>query len=77
MADKKTRALDPETVKEQSKIIKDIRILNEKQFSDNGTRKKAFVETYGCQQNVSDSEIIMGMLEEMGYERPFQKMMQM
>ena len=73
MADKKTRALDPETVKEQSKIIKDIRILNEKQFSDNGTRKKAFVETYGCQQNVSDSEIIMGMLQEMGYEKAVSK----
>lgn len=27
----------------------------------------AFVETYGCQQNVSDSEKIKGMLSEMGY----------
>ena len=29
---------------------------------------KAFVHTYGCQGNVSDSERIMGMLKEMGYE---------
>lgn len=29
---------------------------------------KAFVHTYGCQGNVSDSERIKGMLEEMGYE---------
>ncbi len=29
---------------------------------------KACVETYGCQQNVSDSEHIKGMLIEMGYE---------
>ncbi len=28
---------------------------------------KAFVNTYGCQQNVSDSEHIKGMLEKMGY----------
>lgn len=29
---------------------------------------KAFVHTYGCQGNVSDSERIKGMLAEMGYE---------
>ena len=28
---------------------------------------KAFVRTYGCQQNVSDSEKLSGMLEQMGY----------
>ncbi len=30
--------------------------------------QKACVTTYGCQQNVSDSEIITGMLVQMGYE---------
>lgn len=29
---------------------------------------KAFVHTYGCQGNVADSEKILGMLSEMGYE---------
>ena len=29
---------------------------------------KAFVHTYGCQGNVADSEKILGMLNEMGYE---------
>ncbi|ADU26258.1 RNA modification enzyme, MiaB family [Ethanoligenens harbinense YUAN-3] len=29
--------------------------------------KKAYVRTYGCQQNVSDSEKLSGMLSEMGY----------
>lgn len=29
--------------------------------------KKAYVRTYGCQQNVSDSEKLSGMLEQMGY----------
>ena len=28
---------------------------------------KAYIHTYGCQGNVSDSERIMGMLKEMGY----------
>ncbi len=30
-------------------------------------KPKAFVQTYGCQQNVSDSERIKGMLKNMGY----------
>lgn len=38
-------------------------ILNRKEGA-----KKAFVRTYGCQQNVSDSEKIKGMLMCMGYE---------
>ena len=29
---------------------------------------KAFVHTYGCQQNVSDSERMQGLLRDMGYE---------
>ena len=29
---------------------------------------KAYIHTYGCQGNVSDSERIMGMLKKMGYE---------
>lgn len=33
-----------------------------------GLNKKAYIETYGCQQNVSDSETIAGMLVSMGYE---------
>lgn len=30
-------------------------------------QKKACVKTYGCQQNASDSEMLAGMLEDMGY----------
>ena len=32
------------------------------------TPPKAFIHTYGCQQNVSDSERMQGLLKEMGYE---------
>lgn len=30
---------------------------------------KAYIDTYGCQQNEADSERMLGMLVEMGYER--------
>ena len=33
-----------------------------------GTKKRTyFVETYGCQMNVRDSQTLAGMLERMGY----------
>ena len=31
--------------------------------------KRVWIETYGCQQNVADSEILLGMAEEMGYRQ--------
>lgn len=42
--------------------VKDL-TLNER----NGTPPLAFVRTYGCQQNVSDSEKFKGMLQNMGF----------
>ena len=41
-----------------------INIIAERNVGKNLT---AFVDTYGCQQNEADSEIIRGMLIEMGY----------
>ncbi|MDP8208875.1 MAG: tRNA (N6-isopentenyl adenosine(37)-C2)-methylthiotransferase MiaB [Candidatus Electryonea clarkiae] len=32
---------------------------------------KIFIETYGCQMNLADSEVVMSLLEEQGYERTF------
>ncbi len=37
-------------------------------WTNQGRRPKAYVETYGCQQNEADSERIRGMLQESGYE---------
>ncbi|MBQ4299870.1 MAG: hypothetical protein II763_06095, partial [Bacteroidales bacterium] len=31
--------------------------------------KKAYIETYGCQMNVNDSEVIFSILKEAGYSR--------
>ena len=33
------------------------------------TMKKAYIETYGCQMNVNDTEVIFSILEGEGYER--------
>ena len=41
--------------------------INSIKSSFNGQIKYAMVETYGCQQNVNDSQRIEGMLLEMGY----------
>ncbi len=46
------------------KIVKD---LSDRAFNETGHQPAAFTRTYGCQQNVSDTEHINGMLCEMGY----------
>ena len=51
-----------EEVERQKGIMHTVRRLT-------GGGKTCFVETYGCQQNVSDSEILLGMLSEMGFEK--------
>ena len=37
-------------------------------WTQKGTTPKAYIDTYGCQQNEADSERMLGMLLEMGYE---------
>ncbi|MBR6345840.1 MAG: tRNA (N6-isopentenyl adenosine(37)-C2)-methylthiotransferase MiaB [Bacteroidales bacterium] len=32
-------------------------------------RKKVYIETYGCQMNVSDSEVVLSILQDAGYDR--------
>lgn len=62
MRDRKEVVLSEKEVKQQKDKIEEIKNI----LSDFPV-KKAYIETYGCQQNVSDSEIILGMLTEMGY----------
>ena len=63
MKQNNTRQISPEEIARQKEIIQKIRRQND---SLNRT-PAAFVETYGCQQNESDSEKLKGMLAEMGY----------
>ncbi len=61
MSNREERYVSKEEISHQREVMSYVRGLNE------GKQKKAFIETYGCQQNVSDSEKIAGMLCDMGY----------
>jgi tRNA-2-methylthio-N6-dimethylallyladenosine synthase len=61
MSTREERYVSKEEIAHQREVMNYVRSLNE------GKQKKAFIETYGCQQNVSDSEKIAGMLCDMGY----------
>ncbi len=52
----------PEKIEEQREICRRVRRL----FPE-GEVHRALVDTYGCQQNESDSEILRGWLRDMGY----------
>lgn len=59
----KDRTISAEEMAQQKDYINKI-----KQMTDaRETKPLAFVETYGCQQNSSDSEKLKGMLDEMGF----------
>ena len=61
--------------KREDVIIKSEEIENQKRIMllvnniNSDGEKYAFVETYGCAQNVNDSEHLLGMLEKMGYKK--------
>lgn len=54
-----------EAVAQQQQYIKKVKTLLEEQYTEHPPL--ALVHSFGCQQNVSDSEKIKGMLAQMGY----------
>ena len=68
MINRKNNILSPEEIEKQLKYIAAIRKENDEHAASTGARKKAFVMTFGCQQNEADSEKLSGMAEAMGYE---------
>ncbi|MEE1047852.1 MAG: tRNA (N6-isopentenyl adenosine(37)-C2)-methylthiotransferase MiaB, partial [Clostridia bacterium] len=56
--------ISSDEINRQKEIINKIRM----QMLNGGRKPFAFVETYGCQQNSSDSEKIKGMLYDMGFD---------
>ena len=48
--------------------VQKVSAYTESEYSDSNIRKKFFTQTFGCQQNVSDTEKIDGMLVQMGFE---------
>ncbi len=61
--DKKTTVISEEQLHEQLTFCNKIRAY----WLDRDTVPKAYVETYGCQQNEADSERLRGILCESGY----------
>ena len=61
----KERNIPNEELVRQAGFAMEVRKLLEKETE--GKKLKAFVHTYGCQENVADSEHIKGMLIQMGY----------
>ncbi|HYE84358.1 MAG TPA: tRNA (N6-isopentenyl adenosine(37)-C2)-methylthiotransferase MiaB [Clostridia bacterium] len=59
--------INNEELLKQKQITQSIRENNELEHLKTGRQKFMHVLTFGCQQNNSDSEKIMGMLAEMGY----------
>ena len=62
--ERKTPVIPAEDIQRQKEYCAEIRSYNDR------LEKKplAWVDTYGCQQNEADSELIRGMLVEMGYD---------
>ena len=54
--------------KAQTEYIQKCFAENERHFLETGERRRAFVLTFGCQQNEADSETLAGMSVQMGYE---------
>ncbi len=53
----------------KSKIVPTIRYTVEEKYKTLGLNKSYAIFTYGCQGNEADSEVMAGILEEIGYEK--------
>ena len=62
--ERKTPVIPAEDIQRQKEYCAEIRALNDQLAK----KPLAYVDTYGCQQNEADSELIRGMLVEMGYD---------
>ncbi len=50
-----------------AEMMRRVREINDRIFTETGSRPAAYVLTFGCQQNEADSEHIAGMCRDMGY----------
>lgn len=67
MGERKEVQIDLKEIQRQKEIMLRLKENNSIDYQKSGKYKHYFVMTLGCQQNVSDSEKLMGMLDEMGY----------
>ena len=68
MSIKKNNILPREEIDKQFEYINKIKADNDNYSARTGVCRRAFVMTFGCQQNEADSEKIAGMAKAMGYE---------
>ncbi len=52
---------------EQREYIEKIKAESDRLAAESGTRRRAYVVTFGCQQNEADGEKMAGLAREMGY----------
>jgi len=64
---KRNNILPPEELEAQATYVARLAEDNARFCTETGERRKAFVLTFGCQQNEADSEKLAGMAESMGY----------
>ena len=67
MTKRKQTEIPIEKIEEQEKYIEQVHRINENLFNRKGIRKSYVLQTYGCQMNEHDSEMLVSMLESMGY----------
>ncbi len=68
MQNKDKRYVDEKELKFQKRIVKRIKENNEIEYNKTKKKKLCHIITYGCQLNNADSEVLTGILKEMGYE---------
>ncbi|MBQ8005198.1 MAG: tRNA (N6-isopentenyl adenosine(37)-C2)-methylthiotransferase MiaB, partial [Clostridia bacterium] len=69
MSEKKINSLVPPNVMKRTfDFAEKMRRLNEKRSLQLGGKPKAYLLTFGCQQNEADSEKLAGMSRAMGYD---------
>ena len=59
---------DIEKINDIQSAIDDVNQLNTDIYFKTGNKKKYIIYTYGCQMNVHDTEVLSGLLGQMGYE---------
>ena len=62
------KAVNEEEGKRQQEYLKQLKDLIGKRTEKNGKKPTCCVTTFGCQMNAKDSEKLVGILEEAGYE---------
>ena len=64
-----SKALSSLDIEKQKEYMRRVFSLNDQYKNEHQKSRRAFVLTLGCQQNEADSERLMGMAIEMGYEK--------